>query len=105
MSSILKSLLFTCKHKKEALTGFSSANPNFSKIAFCVAYLHKVGSLVVSFQAIDEGVWSRCMGILVICNPRNTNLLFQVIVLRKFGLGLDNRGQTVEIYHCRIYSL
>ncbi len=70
--------------QQEALTGLSIANLNFSEIAFSVGYLHKV-SLEFSFQAIDQLVCSRCTGILVICNPRNSNLSFQIQVLRSWA--------------------
>jgi hypothetical protein len=48
------------------MTALSIANPNFSDIAFSVGYLHKVGSLDFSFQAIDELVCSKSSDILVI---------------------------------------
>jgi hypothetical protein len=82
---LLKSKLFICKLEKGAVAGLSIANLDFSEIAFCVEYLHKVGSLKLSSQSADELVCFRSMEILVICNSRNSNLLFQIQVLRSWG--------------------
>ncbi len=55
-----KNQMFICELKQGALTKTSIANPNFFEIVLSVGYLHEVGSLEFSFQAIDELVCSTC---------------------------------------------
>jgi hypothetical protein len=47
--------------KKISLTGLTIVNFNFSAIAFFFEFLGEVGSLELSYQAIDELVCSGCL--------------------------------------------
>jgi hypothetical protein len=83
-----KSQFFISKLKNGALTGMSIPNTNFSVIEFSSGYLHRLGSVEFSFQATYELVCAGDVEILVICNSRNSNLSFQIQVLRSWGLDL-----------------